>query len=144
MKQAKFLSTVFIGTLILIFSSCSEEDGSWDPMKLTKQEITFNSNGGVDSIQVTNYSMMWMASVYEGASSNPTKIYNTRDSTIRDAQIVRGDWFQATADILPSKKNWMYIYADKNTSGKDRELTITLTAGDIFHDISVKQLANTK
>ena len=144
MKQAKYLSTVFIGTLILIFSSCSEEDGSWDPMKLTKQEITFNSDGGVDSIQVTNYSTMWMASVYEGDSSNPTKIYNTRDSTIRDAQIVRGDWFQATADILPSKKNWMYIYADKNTSGKDRELTITLTAGDIFHDISVKQLANTK
>lgn len=144
MKQAKFPSTVFIGTLILIFSSCSEEDGSWDPMKLTKQEITFNSNGGVDSIQVTNYSMMWMAGVYEGTSSNPTKIYNTRDSTIRDAQIVRRDWFQATADILPSKKNWMYIYADKNTSGKDRELTITLTAGDIFHDISVKQLANTK
>lgn len=141
MKQFKFLLIIFLGIMTSLLSSCSKADGDWPPMKLTKQKITFKAKESIDSIQVTNYSMMWINRIYEGESNYPTKEYYNIDTTYHDAQVIQGDWFQATADIMPSKKNWMYIHVDKNTSGKDRELTITLTVGDVFNDISIKQLA---
>ena len=146
MKQSKLIVTILLSTITIIFSSCTitKDDGDWDPMKLTKQEITFNANGGVDSIRVKNYSVMWMSRVYEGESNNPTKEYRIINTAYQDAQVLNGDWFQASADIMPNKQNWAYIYVNKNTSGKDRQLTITLTCGDIFNNISVKQSADIK
>lgn len=105
---------------------CKTDDGDWDPMKLSKNEIVFPAEGGTDSIKVTNYSSWWISSVQIG------KNYYCDDS-----HSTKADWMEI---VVPNdKRNWVFVTVSKNTTDSLRKATLVMTAGDIFKDISITQ-----
>lgn len=105
---------------------CKTDDGDWDPMKLSKNEIVFPAEGGTDSIKVTNYSSWWISSVQIG------KNYYCDDS-----HSTKADWMEI---VVPNdKRNWVFVTVSENTTDSLRKATLVMTAGDIFKDISITQ-----
>lgn len=105
---------------------CKTDDGDWDPMKLSKNEIVFPAEGGTDSIKVTNYSSWWISSVQIG------KNYYCDDS-----HSTKADWMEIV--VTNDKRNWVFVTVSENTTDSLRKATLVMTAGDIFKDISITQ-----
>lgn len=105
---------------------CKTDDGDWDPMKLSKNEIVFPAEGGTDSIKVTNYSSWWISSVQIG------KNYYCDDS-----HSTKADWMEI---VVPNdKRNWVYVTVGENTTDSLRKANLVMTAGDIFKSIPITQ-----
>lgn len=133
-KKSTFTALLLI-VLITIFScELNSEDGRWDPMKWTSnrpgdpRKITATAEGGTYLLKCTNYGGPWINNV----TSQDTTIFGS--SKEQDFHHIQYDWY----DVL-AKGNTFYITLLPNTTGKERKLSIDVTAGDIFDHVVVTQ-----
>ena len=92
------------------------------------RNITAAAEGGTYLLKCTNYGGPWISSV----TSPDTTIYGF--SKEQDFHHIQYDWY----DVL-AKGNTFYITLLPNTTGKERKLSIDVTAGDIFDHVVVTQ-----
>ena len=137
--MSKFKKSTLVALLLIVLTtifSCelNSEDGRWDPMKWTSNQqgdprkITATAEGGTYQLKCTNYGGPWISSV----TSPDTTIYGL--SKEQDFHHIQYDWY----DVL-AKGNTFYITLLPNTTGKERKLSIDVTAGDIFDHVVVIQ-----
>ena len=137
--MSKFKKSTFVALLLIVLTtifSCelNSEDGRWVPMKWTSdrhgdpRKITATAEGGTYQLKCTNYGGPWISSV----TSPDTTIYGS--SKEQDFRHIKYDWY----DVL-AKGNTFYITLLPNTTGKERKLSIDVTAGDIFDHVVVIQ-----
>ena len=137
--MSKFKKSTFVALLLIVLTtifSCelNSEDGRWTPMKWTSdrhgdpRNITAAAEGGTYLLKCTNYGGPWISSV----TSPDTTIYGF--SKEQDFHHIQYDWY----DVL-AKGNTFYITLLPNTTGKERKLSIDVTAGDVFDHIEVTQ-----
>ena len=92
------------------------------------RKITATAEGGTYQLKCTNYGGPWISSVTDA----DTVIY--AGSKEQDFRHIKYDWYDISA-----KENTFYITLLPNTTGKERKLSIVVTAGDIFDHIEVTQ-----
>lgn len=127
-------------TLLVAFSivSCDKElpDGRWSPMKWVLEEPTqsdannysISATGGEFVFFCKNYSSPWLSN----AMSNGVYFY-PYDNAHR---MITTDWFKAEID-----GNVLKVVFEANDTAEQRPLQLTVTAGDVFHGFTFKQLA---
>ena len=137
--MSKLKNVTFAALLLVLLStlfSCelNSVDGRWDRMKWTSnrpgdpRKITATAEGGTYQLKCTNYGGPWISSV----TSPDTTIYGL--SKEQDFHHIQYDWY----DVL-AKGNTFYITLLPNTTGKERKLSIDVTAGDVFDHVEVTQ-----
>lgn len=132
---------VLLASLIgaLSFTSCSDDDGDWTPMKwktsVIKEKdgsIIVPSQGGSYIFVCTNYKSPWTSSIGEyvnGKIEYAGQMYN--DSKDIVTSYLTAQW----------KDNTLTVTVTPNTTGKERTMIVTATAGDIFDTFTFKQAA---
>ena len=134
LKKSTFVALLLMLLTTLFSCELNSEDGRWDPMKWTSnrpgdpRKITATAEGGTYQLKCTNYGGPWISSV----TSPDTTIYGS--SKEQDFRHIKYDWY----DVL-AKGNTFYITLLPNTTGKERKLSIDVTAGDIFDHVVVIQ-----
>ncbi len=134
LKKSTFAALLLIVLTTIFSCGLNSEDGRWDPMKWTSnrpgdpRKITATAEGGTYQLKCTNYGGPWISSV----TSPDTTIYGL--SKEQDLHHIQYDWY----DVL-AKGNTFYITLLPNTTGKERKLSIDVTAGDIFDHVVVIQ-----
>ena len=133
---------VLLAALIsaLSFTSCSDDDGDWTPMKwqtsVIKEKdgsITVPSQGGSYIFVCTNYNSPWTCSVAEYVNG-----------TMEYAEHIYDDnWKGFITPYLDAEwqDNILTVTVSPNTTGKERTMMVEVTAGDIFDDFTFKQVA---
>ena len=134
LKKSTFAALLLIVLTTIFSCELNSEDGRWNPMKWTSnrqedpRKITATAEGGTYQLKCTNYGGPWISSVTDA----DTVIY--AGSKEQDFRHIKYDWY----DVL-AKENTFYITLLPNTTGKERKLSIDVTAGDIFDHIEVTQ-----
>lgn len=134
LKKSTFVALLLIVLTTIFSCELNSEDGRWDPMKWTSnrqgdpRKITATAEGGTYQLKCTNYGGPWISSVTDA----DTVIY--AGSKEQDFHHIQYDWYDISA-----KENTFYITLLPNTTGKERKLSIVVTAGDIFDHIEVTQ-----
>lgn len=143
--------TVFVILLTLSLNACVVErfspDGQWDPIQLNKKEVTFATQGGVDTVVALNYESWWINGGYEGTKQvqgelvyinrvEPESTGSNRFVVLNDT--LEGGWYHA---VVPekSRSNRLIIKVDPNTTGRSRKATIEMEAGDAFTSVKIVQ-----
>lgn len=119
--------------------------GDWPPIELDKAEVTFPSEGGVDTITSLNYESWWINYGFEDAQNVGGEVkyvnfvyasHSGEDSQVTD--ILEGGWYHA---IVPEKglSNQLVITVDQNITAKPRQATIEMEAGDAFTTVMIYQ-----
>jgi hypothetical protein len=131
----------------LILCSCkySEPEGSCEPLKLSKKELSFNANGGVDSVIIK--SSYWLA--YDGVqcesfgagrpedycNNNYCKHNgNTNSNLIMKIECF---WF----NVVQIDENTLLVSVNKNETEKERQLYVGVQGGDCHSGFFVYQSA---
>ena len=133
-KKSTFTALLLMLLTTIFSCELNSEDGRWDPMKWTSnrlgdpRKITATAEGGTYQLKCTNYGGPWISSVTDA----DTVIY--AGSKEQDFRHIKYDWYDISA-----KENTFYITLLPNTTGKERKLSIDVTAGDIFDHIEVTQ-----
>ena len=133
-KKSTFAALLLILLTTLFSCELNSEDGRWDPMKWTSnrpgdpRKITATAEGRTYQLKCTNYGGPWINNV----TSQDTTIFGS--SKEQDFRHIKYDWYDISA-----KENTFYITLLPNTTGKERKLSIDVTAGDIFDHIEVTQ-----
>ena len=134
LKKSTFAALLLMLLTTLFSCELNSEDGRWDPMKWTSnrqgdpRKITATAEGGTYQLKCTNYGGPWINNV----TSQDTTIFGS--SKEQDFHHIQFDWY----DVL-AKGNTFYITLLPNTTGKERKLSIDVTAGDIFDHVVVIQ-----
>jgi hypothetical protein len=136
-KKLRIMKKIF-GTIVLLLAvmasvaSCGDEpDGKWEKMKwndlsgLTKEDGIYivPATGGTYTFECKNYNP-WIDHCSSG--------YN--DVVVSSYTHVYNEWF----DVLCNNKNVIVTIAPL-TSTSARQLTVELTAGDIFDSFKFEQ-----
>lgn len=140
------LSSCLIGAFVVLatfaLGSCNfdDPDGLWDPM-VWKAEVPVQKTDGVYAVSSTgggftfscrNYSGPWMA----GAVSNGEDYFPPFESDDCNYHVITTDWFRA--EISGNK---LQVVFEANDTKEERNLSLTVTAGDIFYTFYFKQFA---
>lgn len=134
LKKSTFVALLLMLLTTIFSCELNSEDGRWDPMKWTSnrqedpRKITATAEGGTYQLKCTNYGGPWIDNV----TSQDTTIFGS--SKEQDFRHIKYDWYDISA-----KENTFYITLLPNTTGKERKLSIDVTAGDIFDHIEVTQ-----
>lgn len=123
---------LFLGMVFL--SSCG---GKWnDKIKLSIKNVEFSS--GEDSVTITTKGTTWWIN---NVSLNDT-IYRYYDN--ENIDLLADSYLIKESSFIIEKLNntTLFIKLNKNSTGKERILKITLEAGDYFDYINITQLAN--
>ena len=134
LKKSTFVALLLMLLTTIFSCELNSEDGRWDPMKWTSnrqedpRKITATAEGGTYQLKCTNYEGPWIDNV----TSQDTTIFGS--SKEQDFRHIKYDWYDISA-----KENTFYITLLPNTTGKERKLSIDVTAGDIFDHIEVTQ-----
>lgn len=126
--------------IIALLSSCSDKEdpiGKWDDnIKLSTKSAEFNAKS--DSIIIkTEGDWWWIEQISLG--DNHYQYYNRTDIDLESTS-----YFIKEADFVVERRdeNTLFIKLNRNNTGKERIMTISLEAGDYFDYINIKQLAN--
>lgn len=127
---------------VLSFTSCSDDDGDWSPMKWktsvrTEKDGTINvpSEGGSYVFVCTNYKRPWMSDLKEIIDGKETYYSRPCDDNPNSAYSIASPWLTAQW-----KDNILTVTVKPNETGKEREMEVGVTAGDIFHTFTFKQV----
>lgn len=141
------LSSRIIGAFMMIvafsLASCEKDrlDGDWDSM-VWKAEVPVvindgvydvSNRGGTFTFTCRNYSKPWI----EYAASGGEYYYPRREKN--DYHTIMADWFKA--EIVGNK---LTVFFEPNNESSEQFLSLTVTAGDIFHTFKFKQFAHQK
>jgi hypothetical protein len=115
---------------------CSENSGvftifqcSLDSIKLSKEELLFRVEEGIDSITVTNNRSHYLRLYGDGIAGGPESVPHN----FKTPYIVEGSWFTIS---IPDEKKVIFS-VNKNETGKERSFVAILDPG-ICGDSSVK------
>jgi hypothetical protein len=141
MKRSLLLAMVFV--TMAVFSSCSDKDGDWDPMKwnisaTTKKTvknptIDVAAAGGEYTLTCTNYSGFWL----EDVIIDDETVWTSTDWTIQNN---RTDVSTDYASIQASGKQ-LKINVKPNTGSDSHKIVILIECGDIFSTVTLNQPA---
>ena len=126
---------------VLSLSSCDKQDGDWDsmvwkaevPMVIDDGVYDVSDRGGTFTFTCRNYSKPWI----EGAVSGEEHYFPDREKN--DYHTIMADWFKA--EIVGNK---LTVFFEPNKESREHILSLTVTAGDIFHTFTFKQFAHQK
>ena len=136
----KNLLLLFLMVLPFFVSSCSDEDGDWDPMKW-KTEVKKSSDdyfhvppqGGTYVFYCTNYSSFWVVSATEKVARGEEKSFSPNYDDNKDASITT-DWLTAK-----SEGNILTVTIQPTTLDANRFMKVEVEAGDVFDEFYFKQ-----
>ncbi len=138
MKKAILAMTL---AMAFILGACSDDDGDWTPMKwktsVVKEKdgkITVPTQGGNYVFICTNYNKPWMSSLKEIIEGKETYYRPHNDNSFYS---IISPWLTAQW-----KDNILTVTVKPNETGKEREMKVEVTAGDIFDTFTFKQAAN--
>lgn len=127
MKKVIFAAVLM---MVSILSSCSDEDGDWPPIKwktsvVTNKEgkVVVPSQGASYVFICTNYTP-WvdqMSEIIDGQEVYYQRSYADGNSN------VSSPWVTSL-----EKDNTITITVAPNETGKEREMAVSFTAGDVF------------
>ena len=128
---------------VLSLASCEKDKlvGDWDsmiwkaevPMVIEDGVYDVSDSGGTFTFTCRNYSKPWI----EGAVSGEEHYFPNRESN--DYHTIMADWFKA--EIVGNK---LTVFFEPNKESREQFLSLTVTAGDIFHTFKFKQFAHQK
>ncbi|MCF6242053.1 MAG: hypothetical protein L3J74_11990 [Bacteroidales bacterium] len=124
-------------SFILIYS-CNKEEyiGMWDDIiKLSVKNVEFGAN--TDSVLIKTEGDWWW--IYGISFEDSTYSYNHDE----DINLESNNYIIIEDNFVVERrdKNTLFIKLDKNTSGKERIMTVGLEAGDYFDSVTIKQSA---
>ena len=139
MKTLKCLGIAF--AMLATLASCSSDApvGKWDAM-VWKAEVPVHATDGVYTVPEAgaeftftcqNYSSPWI----ENALSDGGYCFPPREAG--DFHHLSAEWFRAEMSGMH-----LAVVFEANETAEERLLTLTVTAGDIFHTFRFKQLTN--
>ena len=138
MKKRLWLLLLLV--IPLFISSCSKEDGDWDPMKWQTEvkkssdgNIHVSPNGGTFVFYCKNYSSFWLTEVTESEPGGTEKHfypeYNDRENfSIKEAAF-------ASYLILIE----FTVTIEPTTSNGFRFIKLEIEAGDVFDEFNFRQ-----
>lgn len=137
-KMKKKMLLAMLLFLPLLMSSCSKEDGDWDPMKW-KTEVKTSSDGyinvppegGTLTFWCVNYGSFWLCNVIESEDGKTDKT-SFEGTGNRDS--IKSNWMTAT-----SEGNKLTITVEPTTSDGNRFMELDVENGDIFDQFKIKQ-----
>lgn len=139
-------NVLLVVTLLVAFflGACSKDDGDWTPMRwktsVVKEKdgkIAVPTQGGSYVFVCTNYNKPWMSNLKEIIDGKET-YYNIRwDDNLDSNHSITSPWLTAQWNA-----NTLTVTVEPNETGKEREMDVTVTAGDIFYTFTFKQAAN--
>jgi hypothetical protein len=139
MKTLKCLGIAF--AMLATLASCSSDApvGKWDamvwkaevPVRVTDGVYVVAAAGAEITFACQNYSSPWI----ENALSDGGYCFPPREAG--DFHHLSAEWFRAE---MSGKR--LTVVFEANETAEERLLTLTVTAGDIFHTFRFKQLAN--
>ncbi|PXV69134.1 hypothetical protein CLV62_101403 [Dysgonomonas alginatilytica] len=129
----------FLGLLLAAFvvsiSSCLQEErsiGGWnDSIKLSTRKADFSA--AKDSVIITTKGTWWWVN---DISVNGNYLIFNPIETEKENFAIHGDWFS----IERCDNQKLIVRVSENRSSEDRNIKITLEAGDYFDYIDVNQL----
>jgi hypothetical protein len=138
----KYLLIVFC----LVLCSCkhSEPDGSCIPLKLSKEKLLFNAEGGIDSI--TMGGKYWLTydgtgCEYIGAEKpdycNNNYCKNNGNISSNLIMKVECSWFNVTQ----IDEYTLFVYVNKNETEKEKKQYVSVQGGDCYSGFWVSQSA---
>ena len=141
MKRMKFWRNILVMTVAVIsLASCDKKDpdGKWAamdwrvevPVQITDGIYNVSTAGSELTFSCRNYSKPWI----ENALFNGKYYYPPRD--LNDYRTITTDWFKASVS-----ENELKVIIDANETAEDRQIELTVTAGDCFYTFKFNQLA---
>ena len=138
----KFLRIILVMTVAVIsLASCdiADPDGKWPPMdweaevpvQITDGIYNVSAAGSEFTFACQNYSKPWIAdALFNGKYYFPPLELN-------DYRTITVDWFKA--EISGNK---LKVVFEANQTAEERQIELTVTAGDCFYTFKFKQFAN--
>ena len=142
MKTMKFWRIILVMTVAVIsLASCdtADPDGLWDPMdweaevlvQITDGIYNVSAAGSEFTFACQNYSKPWIAdALFNGKYYFPPR-------ELDDYRTITIDWFKA--EISGNK---LKVVFEANETAEERQIELTVTAGDCFYTFKFKQFAN--
>jgi hypothetical protein len=128
---------ILLGMFSVLFVSCSSDEvkeqvagTSDDQIKLSKKEATFSAEP--NTITITTGESGWRVN---GFALDKVKVDTGTVNLLAESFVFKNDDFE----VEKKNKNTLAITMHKNTTAKDRLLTIGLQAGNYVEDISITQ-----
>lgn len=143
MRNNIFATTLLATTLLspVTLSSCSKDDGDWDPMKwrtetkTVKEEgtrlVQVPAEGGTYVYKCRNYNSFWLSDITEEENSNVKHYYRENFTDMYNCSLPFSD--------TSITGNTLTITIKPNETKKTRYVAVTVTAGDIFDTFKYKQ-----
>ena len=130
MKKILFMACL----AMLALSACSEKDGDWDPIKLTKNPLEVPAKGGTVQTSVKNYKGLWLLGVSRDGKALPTQL---------DPDAVVGDMYHLNSEYLTAHSDGQTVTVNVAPSedGLAHKFVINVEYGDAFGSITVYQLS---
>jgi hypothetical protein len=124
----------------VLINSCNpyteEPIGKWhDIIKLSAKTVDFSAKA--DSVLITTKGdWWWINSISIGDSVYPA---NNREGINLESNsyVIKENGF-----VVERRKNALFVKLDENKTGIERQLKISLEAGDYFDDVCINQSAN--
>ncbi len=136
MKKRALLIALIV--LPFLMTSCSKEDGDWDPMKWITDVKTSSdgyihlpSEGGTLTFWCVNYSSVWLINISESEAEETGKKSFDGDGK-KDS--IQSNWMTAK-----SEGNVLTITVLPTTSDDNRFMELTVENGDVFDQFKIKQ-----
>ncbi|UPZ16314.1 hypothetical protein [Flavobacterium humidisoli] len=128
---------ILLGMFSVLFVSCSSDEvkeqvagTSEDQIKLSKKEATFSAEP--NTITITTGESGWRVN---GFALDKVKVDTGTVNLLAESFVFKNDDFE----VEKKNKNTLVITMHKNTTAKDRLLTIGLQAGNYVEDIRITQ-----
>jgi len=110
-----------------------------EPMELSKEELLFNSEGGIDNVIVTTNRTSWLEYpfIYLRDTAMRVICYISQENFSCYGDPIKYDWL--AIDIIDGEK--IIFSVSKNKSGKERNAILTLDSWNCGHNVKVIQSA---
>ncbi len=139
MEIMKIWRLAFTMVAIISLASCSsdDDDGDWEKMKWTSEQ-SLKSEKGTYIISAEGQTVTFVCKNYKAPwleYANVDDVYFNPDWENNDNKHIQGEWFTVAIE-----GNRLTVTFTKNT-GAERSVSISTTAGDIWHTFIFKQEA---
>jgi len=128
--------TGILGIFLIVACSKTKEypDGKWDDIiKLSSKYVEFSANA--DSAEITAKGDWWWINAV-GIGDKVYTLYNREDINLEsNSYVIEEDCFV----VAKLDKNTIFVKMNKNNTGGERILKISLEAGDYFDGVTIKQ-----
>ena len=126
--RMKKFTVICLAILAACCHSCTPKDGDWDPIRLSKSEISFGTEGGTCTVEAKNYKSWWINDI----RVTGTNTYYFPEPG--DNRKVAGEGISA---MIGTEENTVVITVSPSPDRHD--WTVEMEAGDAFTSIRIRQ-----